>query len=209
MSTKVLILFYSTYGHIHKLALAAEKGAKKAGAEVRLRRIPETLPKEVLEKLNAVEAQKVFEDVPLATAEDLLWADGHLWGAPTRFGNIPAQVKTFQETLGQVWLAQIKGQGLLGKPAGAFTSAGNQHGGVETTIVNGFWAFFSHMGQIIVGLPYNFTGQMGVDEVKGGSPYGASTVVGHGERQPSETDLAGAEYQGEYLAKIAAKLTNN
>eukprot|EP01125_Pyxidicula_operculata_P020861 TRINITY_DN7837_c0_g1_i1.p1 TRINITY_DN7837_c0_g1~~TRINITY_DN7837_c0_g1_i1.p1 ORF type:complete len:212 (-),score=41.30 TRINITY_DN7837_c0_g1_i1:87-722(-) len=204
---KILVLFYSTYGHLYHLALAAERGAKKTGAEVRLRRIPETHSKEVLEKLKATEAQKEFAHVKVVTLEDLLWADGSLWGVPTRFGNIPAQVKTFMDTMGGIWADQMKGKGMLGKVAGAFTSAGNQHGGLEITISHAMWPFFAHLGLNIVGLPYNFTSQMGFDTVKGGSPYGASTITGtQGERLPILSELQGAEYQAEFLTKIAAKL---
>jgi len=189
------------------LALAAEKGAKKAGAEVRLRRIPETLSHEILEKMHAVDAQKAFSHVQHVTVDDLTWADGSIWATPTRFGNVPAQVKTFQDQLGGVWMAQMSGGGLLGKVGSGISSAATQHGGIETTITSGLWPFFAHLGLVIVGLPYSFNGQMGIDAIKGGSPYGASTIAGaQGERLPSEADLAGAEYQGEYVAQIARKL---
>jgi len=125
------------------MAVAAENGAKKAGAEVRLRRIPETLPIEVLEKMGAVEAQKAFHHVEDVSPDDLSWADGSIWATPTRFGNVPAQVKLFMDRLGHLWMEQMKGGGLLGRAASAISSAGSQHGGLETTIVCGLWPFFS------------------------------------------------------------------
>jgi len=206
--TKILVLFYSTYGHVYHMAMAAESGAKKAGAEVRLRRIHESLPIEVLEKMGAVEAQKAFQHVEEVTPEDILWADGSIWATPTRFGNVPSQVKTFMDRLGHLWMEQMKGGGILGRAASATSSAGSQHGGLETTILCGLWPFFAHMGLVIVGLPYSFVSQTGVEEVKGGSPYGASTIAGgSGERLPSATDLAGATYQGEHLTNIARALS--
>jgi len=192
------------------MALAEEEGAKKAGAEVRLRRVPETLSVDILEKMGAVQAQKAFEHVPVVTIEDIEWADGTIWGSPTRFGNVTAQMKIFMDTLGKLWVAQMSGGGLVGKVGAAFTSTASEHGGQETTIVSGFWPFFAHMGLIIVGLPYSFTGQLGFEAVKGGSPYGASTIAGgKGERLPSADDLAGARFQGEYVAKVAAKLAHH
>jgi len=185
------------------MAQAAEKGAQKTGAEVRLRRVEETLPPDVLQKMGALEAQKAFSSVPTVTPEDLVWSDGSIWASPTRFGNVAAQMKTFMDRCGKLWAEQS----LVGKAASAMCSAANQHGGLETTITLGFWPFFAHQGMVIVGLPYSFNGQMGHDEVFGGSPYGASTIAGGlGERLPSARDLAGAEFQGEHLAKIAKQL---
>jgi len=164
----------------------------------------ETLSPEILQKMSALEAQKEFSHVQIVTTEDLVWADGSIWASPTRFGNVTAQMKTFMDRCGKLW----KEQSLLGKAASAISSAANQHGGLETTITCGFWPFFAHMGMVIVGLPYSFTGQMGHDEVVGGSPYGASTIAGiNGERKPSHLDLSGAEYQGGHLAKIAKLLS--
>jgi len=189
------------------MALAEVEGAKAAGADVRLRRVAESLPVEVLEKMGAVQAQKAFESVEHVTSDDLVWADGIIWGSPTRYGNVAAQMKIFMDTLGKLWVAQMSGGGLVGKVAAAFTSTASQHGGNETTIVSGFWPFFAHMGLIIVGLPYSHTGQLGFEVVKGGCPYGATTIAGgQGERLPSVEDLAGARYQGEYVAKVAGKL---
>jgi len=187
------------------MAQAAEKGALKTGAEVRLRRVEETLLPEVLQKMYALDAQKEFSHVPTVTPEDLLWADGSIWASPTRFGNVAAQMKAFMDRCGKLWAEQS----LIGKAASAMCSAANQHGGLETTITCGFWPFFAHQGMVIVGLPYSFAGQMGHDEVFGGSPYGASTIAGgSGDRMPSARDLAGAEFQGEHLAKIAKQLSH-
>eukprot|EP01124_Arcella_intermedia_P022191 TRINITY_DN325_c0_g2_i1.p1 TRINITY_DN325_c0_g2~~TRINITY_DN325_c0_g2_i1.p1 ORF type:complete len:286 (+),score=60.75 TRINITY_DN325_c0_g2_i1:85-942(+) len=201
--SKVLVVFYSTYGHIYQMALAAEKGAKAAGAEVRVRRVQETLSTEILEKMYALEAQKAFAQVEVVSPADIEWADGVVWAAPTRFGNVAAQMKTFMDSLGQLWAAGA----CIGKVAGAITSTATQHGGNEGTITHGFWPFFAHLGFVIVGLPYSFQGQSGFEEVKGCSPYGASTIAGaKGERLPSATELAGAEFQGQHLAKIATAL---
>eukprot|EP01127_Copromyxa_protea_P003164 TRINITY_DN13020_c0_g1_i1.p1 TRINITY_DN13020_c0_g1~~TRINITY_DN13020_c0_g1_i1.p1 ORF type:complete len:221 (-),score=57.84 TRINITY_DN13020_c0_g1_i1:35-664(-) len=203
--TRVLVVFYSTYGHIAKLAKAqAEGAAAVAGVEVRVRRVAETLSEEILTKMHALDAQKAWHpEFEVATPADLEWADAVIWGSPTRFGNITAQMKTFIDSLGGLW-AQGK---LVGKVAAAFTSSATQHGGQETTIVCGFWPFFAHHGFVIVGLPYSFAGQMGVDEMKGGSPYGASTIAGgDGSRQPSDVEVEGAKFQGKHVATIASQL---
>jgi len=137
-----LVVFYSTYGHNFLMAQAAEKGAQKTGAEVRLRRVEETLPPEVLQKMGALEAQKAFSQVPTVTPEDLVWSDGSIWASPTRFGNVAAQMKTFMDRCGKLWAEQS----LVGKAASAMCSAANQHGGLETTITLGFWPFFCSPG---------------------------------------------------------------
>jgi len=187
------------------MAQAVEKGALKvSGAEVRLRRVPETLSPDILEKMHALEAQKQFSHIQTVTPDDLEWCDGSIWASPTRFGNVAAQMKAFMDHCGKLW----QDNRLVGKAASAICSAGTQHGGLETTITCGFWPFFAHLGMVIVGLPYSF-GQMGHDEVFGGSPYGASTTAGSsGERLPSARDLAGAEFQGEHVAKIAKLLSH-
>jgi len=202
MPAKVLVLFYSTYGHIYHMALAAVEGAKQAGADVTLKRVPETLPVAVLEKMGAVEAQKAFESVPIAEPNELANYDAIIFGTPTRFGMMPAQMKAFLDATGGLWMSG----GLVGKVGSVFSSSATQHGGQESTILN-FHTVLLHQGMVIVGLPYAFQGQMGLDEIKGGSPYGASTIAGgKGERLPSEADKAGATFQGKHVATIAAKL---
>ncbi|PKM94245.1 MAG: NAD(P)H:quinone oxidoreductase [Firmicutes bacterium HGW-Firmicutes-1] len=200
---KVLILFYSTYGHIFKMATAVSEGASSVeGAEVILRRVPETLTTEILESIGALEAQKAFEDVPIVTLDDLANADAVIFGTPTRFGNMAAQMKSFLDSTGGLW---AKGQ-LIGKVGSVFTSSATQHGGQESTILN-FHTTLLHHGFVIVGLPYSFQEQMTLTEINGCSPYGASTVTGgSGERFPSELELNGARFQGKHVAEIAKKL---
>lgn len=202
---KVLIVYYSTYGHIHKMAEAIAEGAREVdGAEALLRRVPETLPLAVLEKMGAVEAQQAFSQVPVCTVDELASADAVIFGTPTRFGNMCGQMRQFLDATGQLW-AQGK---LVGKVGSVFTSTATQHGGQESTILS-FHTTLLHHGFVIVGLPYAFQGQMRIDEITGGSPYGASTIAGgSGERMPSENELAGARFQGKHVAAIAAKLTS-
>lgn len=201
---KVLVVYYSMYGHVHKLAAAAAAGARSVGdVDVTLRRVPETLPKEVLAKMGAAEAQKEQEDVPICTVDELSEADAIIFGTPTRFGNMCGQMRQFLDATGQLW---TKGA-LVGKVGSVITSSGTQHGGQESTILS-FHTTLLHQGMIIAGLPYTFKGQMTMDEISGCSPYGASTVAGDdGSRFPSENELAGARFQGEYVARIAKKLT--
>ncbi|MBN2279294.1 MAG: NAD(P)H:quinone oxidoreductase [Candidatus Marinimicrobia bacterium] len=200
---KILVLFYSTYGHIYQMAEAVAAGANEVpGAEVLLRRVPETLSREILEKMNAVEAQKAFGQVLIATLEDLEQADAIIFGVSTRYGMMAAQMKQFLDSTGQLW---AKGA-LVGKVGGVFTSTATQHGGQEESI-RSFHTLMLHHGMLIAGLPYSFQGQMGVEEVKGGSPYGASTIAGgDGSRMPSNIELEGAKFQGKYIAGIAKKL---
>jgi len=200
---KVLIVYYSMYGHIHRLAEAVAEGVKKvAGAEVQLRRVPETLSDEVLQKMGALEAKKAFADVPVCTVEELGSADAILFGTPTRFGNMCGQMRQFLDATGQLW---AKGA-LVGKVGSVFTSSATQHGGQESTILS-FHITLLHHGMIVVGLPYTFQDQMRIDEVTGGSPYGSSTIAGtKGERLPSENELAAARFQGKHVTTIAAKL---
>lgn len=199
---KILVLFYSTYGHIFQMAQAAVEGAQASGAEVVLKRVPETLPEEVLAKMHAVEAQKAFAAVPLATVDELPDYDAIIFALPTRFGAIPAQMKTFLDATGGLWGAGK----LVGKVGSVIVSTATQHGGQETTIQN-MHTVLLHHGFVIVGLPYSFQGQMGVEEVKGGSPYGATTIAGGmGERMPSAIELEAARFQGKHVAGIAAKL---
>jgi NAD(P)H dehydrogenase (quinone) len=200
---KVLIVYYSMYGHIHRMAEAIADGVRKVkGAEVLMRRVPETLPQEVLEKMGALEAQKAFIHVPIATVDELGTADAIIFGTPTRYGNMCGQMRQFLDATGQLW---VKGA-LVGKVGSVFTSSGTQHGGQESTILSFHLTLFHH-GMVVVGLPYSFQGQTRIDEITGGSPYGASTITGGtGERMPSKNELEAARYHGEHVAKIAAKL---
>jgi NAD(P)H dehydrogenase (quinone) len=200
---KVLVLYYSMYGHIYRMAEAVAEGVGEvAGAEAVLRRVPETLSDEILEKMGAVEAQKGFAHIPVCTVEELAGYDAIIFGTPTRFGNMCGQMRQFLDATGQLWFTGA----LIGKVGSVFTSAATQHGGQESTILT-FHTFLLHQGLVIVGLPYAFAGQMRIDEITGGSPYGASTITGgKGERMPSENELAAARYQGAHVARIAAKL---
>ena len=187
------------------MAEAVAEGVKSVeGAEAGMRRVPETLPVEVLEKMGAVEPQKAFEHIPVCTVDELASADALIFGTPTRFGNMCGQMKQFIDATGQLWM---KGA-LVGKAGSVFTSSGSQHGGQESTILS-FHLTLMHQGLVIVGLPYAFQGQMAMDEITGCSPYGASTVAGpDGSRLPSKNELAGARFQGEHVARIALKLSN-
>jgi len=200
---KVLIVYYSMYGHIHHMAEAVAEGVREVpGAEAVLRRVPETLSEDVLKKMGALEAQKAMARVPLCTVDELAQADAVIFGSPTRFGNMCGQMRQFLDATGGLW---VKGA-LVGKVGSVFTSSGTQHGGQESTILS-FHITLLHQGMVIVGLPYSFAGQTRIDEITGGSPYGASTIVGgKGERMPSENELAGARYQGRHVAAIASKL---
>jgi len=200
---KVLVVYYSTYGHVHKMAEAVAEGAKQVGgAEVELRRVPETLPAEVLEKMGAVEAQKAISHVPVCTVDELAEADAVIFGTPTRFGNMCGQMRQFLDATGQLW----SNGSLVGKVGSVFTSSATQHGGQESTILT-FHVTLLHHGFLVVGLPYAFQGQMTIDEISGGSPYGASTIAGgDGSRMPSENELDAARFQGKHVAEIASKL---
>jgi NAD(P)H dehydrogenase (quinone) len=191
------------YGHIHHMAEAIAEGAKSVhGTEVALRRVPETLPDDVLKKMGAVEAQKAFSNIPVATVEELASADAVIFGTPTRFGNMCGQMRQFLDATGQLWANGA----LVGKVGSVFASSATQHGGQESTILS-FHITLLHHGFVVVGLPYSFQGQMRVDEITGGSPYGASTIAGgDGSRMPSENELEAARFQGKHVAKIAAKL---
>jgi NAD(P)H dehydrogenase (quinone) len=200
---KVLVVYYSLYGHIARMAEAVAEGAREVtGAEVVVRRVPETLPEEVIAKMGATEAQKQLSQVPVCTMDELASADAILFGTPTRFGNMCGQMRQFLDATGGLWM---KGA-LVGKLGGAFTSAASQHGGHESTLLS-FHISLLHHGMVIAGLPYAFQGQMRNDELTGGTPYGASTITGgKGERMPSENELAGARWQGRHAATIAGKL---
>jgi NAD(P)H dehydrogenase (quinone) len=200
---KILILYYSLYGHIHQMAEAISKGVREVeGAEVDMRRVPETLSEEVLIKMKALDAQKAFAHIPICTVDELASVDAIIFGTPTRFGNMCGQMRQFLDATGQLWLQGA----LVGKVGSVFTSSNTQHGGQESTILS-FHITLLHQGMIIVGLPYTFQGQMRIDEITGGSPYGASTIAGFkGQRMPSENELSAAWFQGKHVATIASKL---
>lgn len=195
---KVLVLYYSSYGHIEKMAEAVAEGAREAGATVDIKRVPELVPPEVAEKAHYKRDQKA----PVATIEDLANYDAIIVGTGTRFGRMASQMSNFLDQAGGLW---VRGA-LNGKVGGAFTSTATQHGGQETTLLS-IITNLLHFGLIVVGLDYGFGGQMRLDEVTGGSPYGATTIAGgDGSRQPSENELAGARYQGKKIAEAASKL---
>lgn len=202
---KVLIVYYSMYGHIHRLAEAVAEGVKDiAGAETLVRRVPETLSEEILTAMGALETQRSFAHIPVCTIDELASADAVIFGTPTRFGNMCGQMRQFLDATGQLW---VKGA-LVGKVGSVFTSSATQHGGQESTILS-FHNTLLHHGMVIVGLPYAFQGQMRNDEITGCSPYGASTIAGtKGERTPTENEIAGARFQGRHVASIASKLTH-
>jgi NAD(P)H dehydrogenase (quinone) len=197
--TKVLVLYYSAYGHIEQMAYAAAEGAKSAGAQVDVKRVPELVSEDVAKKSGF----KLDQKAPIATVDELPNYDAIIFGSGTRFGNVTAQLRNFMDQTGSLWM---KGA-LVGKVGSVITSSATQHGGQESTILT-FIPTLLHQGMIVVGLPYAFQGQTGLDEIKGGSPYGASTITGaDGSRQPSAVELEGARYQGRHVAGIASKLT--
>ena len=200
---KVLVVFYSLYGHVYKMAEAVAAGASQLeGVDVDIRRVPETLPGEVLEKMGALEAQKTLEHIPVCEVEELADADAIIFGTPTRFGNMCGQMRQFLDATGKLWQAGT----LIGKVGSVFVSTATQHGGQESTILS-FHISLLHQGMVVVGLPYAFQGQMRIDEITGGSPYGASTIAGgQGERMPSDNELEAAKFQGHHVAAIARKL---
>ena len=197
--TKVLVLYYSSYGHIETMAQAVAEGARKvAGTEVTIKRVPELVPPEVAKASHF----KTDQAAPIATVDELPNYDAIIVGTPTRFGNMTAQMKNFLDQTGGLW---FKGA-LIGKVGSVFTSSATQHGGQESTILSTHTVLLHH-GLVVVGLPYSCADQMGVEEIKGGSPYGDSTIAGaDGSRQPSAKELGMARFQGEHVAKIAAKL---
>ena len=196
--TKVLVLYYSSYGHIEKMAEFVAEGAREGGAEVTVKRVPELVPEDVAKQMHF----KLDQAAPIATVDELPTYDAIIIGVPTRFGNMAAQMKNFLDQTGALWF----GGKLIGKVGSVFTSSATQHGGQESTILSTHTVLL-HQGMVIVGLPYSFQGQMGVKEVTGCSPYGASTIAdGDGSRQPSANELAGAHFQGRHVAQIAARL---
>ncbi len=202
MGAKIQVIFYSTYGHVWKLAEAIAEGARAAGAEVQVLQVAETLPDDVLAKMHAADAKKAFAHVPLADPRKLQDADAIVIGAPTRYGSFPAQMRAFLDNTAGQWVSGA----LIGKVGSAFTSTASQHGGQETTLLAAS-TFFIHMGMAVVGVPYSASELTYLEAISGGSPYGATTIAGpKGERQPTENELAVARAQGRHVATIAAKL---
>jgi NAD(P)H dehydrogenase (quinone) len=195
---KVLVLYYSSYGHIETMATAVAEGARAGGATVDIKRVPETVPADVAKAAHF----KLDQKAPIATVDELPNYDAIIIGAPTRYGRMVSQMAAFLDQTGGLW---AKGA-LNGKVGGAFSSTGTQHGGQETTLFS-IITNLLHLGMTIVGLPYSFQGQMKLDEITGGSPYGATTIAGsQGQRQPSANELEGARFQGKLIAETAKKL---
>ncbi len=203
MSVRVKVIFYSLYGHVYRMAEAVAAGAREvAGAEVELLQVQETLPAEVIEKMGATEAKKAFAQIPIADPKKLAEADALLFGTGTRYGSATAQMQTFFDATGSLWNSGA----LVGKVGGVFTSSASQHGGQETTLIS-LQTFLFHMGMVVVGVPYAAQELLNMNEITGGSPYGASTITGaKGERLPSANELAIARFQGRHATQIAAKL---
>ena len=196
--TKVLVLYYSTYGHIETMAYAVAEGAREAGAEVVVKRVPETVPLEIAQKAYF----KLDQPAPIATTQELAEYDAIIVGVPTRYGRMASQMAAFWDGAGALWASGA----LTGKVGSVFSSTATQHGGQETTLM-AIHTMLMHHGMVCVGLPYSFQGQMRLDEVTGGTPYGASTIAGgDGSRQVSENELEGARFQGQYVARIAARI---
>ncbi len=197
--SKILVLYYSTYGHIEQMAEAVAVGARETGATVDIKRVPETAPEAAAKAAHF----KTDQSAPVATVADLEAYDAIIFGSPTRFGRMASQMAAFLDQAGGLWARGA----LNGKVGSAFTSTATQHGGQETTLFSTL-ANLLHFGMVVVGLPYSFAGQTRLDEVTGGSPYGATTIAGgDGSRQPSENELAGARFQGRHVAEIANRLT--
>lgn len=196
---KILVLYYSSYGHVSQMAQAVAEGARAVdGVEVAVKRVPELVPEDVAVKSHF----KLEPDVPVATVAELAEYDAIIIGTPTRYGNMASQMKNFLDQTGGLWMRGA----LNGKVGSVFTSTATQHGGQESTILSTHIVML-HLGFVIVGLPYSFQGQMGVSEVMGNSPYGASTIAaGDGSRQPSAVELDGARFQGRHVAEITKKL---
>ena len=194
---KALVLYYSSYGHIERMAQAVAEGISEAGAKAVVKRVPETVPEEVARR----SGYKLDQAAPIAPVEELPQYDAIVFGTPTRYGNMTSQMKSFIDRTGSLWASGA----LVGKIGSVFTSSATQHGGQESTILT-FHPVLLHLGFVIVGLPYAFQGQMGHSEVMGNPPYGASTIAGgDGSRQPSQVELDGARYQGRHVAEIAIR----
>lgn len=203
MATKIQVVFYSMYGHIYKMAEEIAAGARAVkDTEVTLLQVPELAPDDVLEKSGAKAARAAFAKVPVAKPEQLAEADAIIFGTPTRFGNMAAQMRNFLDQTGGLWMSGA----LIGKVGSVFTSTASQHGGQETTITS-FHSTLLHQGMIIVGVPYSEQRLLNMDEISGGTPYGASTITkGDGSRQPSANELEIARFQGRHVATIASQL---
>ena len=201
---KVKVIFYSMYGHVYRMAEAIGEGAQNVdGSDVKLLQVQELIPDEALEKSGAKKARESFAHIPVANTENLVDADAIIFGTPTRFGNMCAQMRNFLDQTGGLWAEGA----LIGKVGSVFTSTATQHGGQETTIIS-FHTTLLHHGMVIVGLPYSETRQMTLDEITGGSPYGATTIAASdGSRMPSENELVMARFQGRHVAAIAKKLS--
>ncbi len=200
---EVQVIFYSMYGHVYQMAQAVVQGAQEVGDDrVALYQVPELVPDEALERMGAKQARQAFAHVPTAEPAQLAQADAIIYGTPTRFGNMCAQMRNFLDRTGQLWQADA----LVGKVGSVFVSTGTQHGGQESTILS-FHTTLLHHGMIIVGLPYSEKRQMVIDQVTGGSPYGATTIAaGDGSRQPSPDELGMARFQGRHVAKVTKAL---
>jgi len=200
---KVYVVFYSMYGHVWQLAQAVQEGAEQVpGVQVSMFRVPELMTEEQLRRAGAYEAQQVFANVPEIKPEQLAEADAVIFGTPTRFGNMAAQMRQFLDQTGGLWA----GGALIGKVGSVFVSTGTQHGGQETTIVS-FWHTLAHHGMVITGVPYSAQELLRMDEITGGSPYGAGTLAGpDGSHQPTANELAIAKHQGKHVAELAVKL---
>lgn len=204
MATRVQVIFYSMYGHVYQMAKAVVEGVREVpDTEVSLLQVAELVPDEVLEKSGAKAARQAFSHVPYASPEKLADADAIIFGTPTRYGNMCAQMRNFLDQTGGLWLRGA----LVGKAGSVFTSTATQHGGQETTLTS-FHTTLLHLGMVVVGLPYSEPRQMSMSEITGGTPYGASTLsAGDGSRQPSDNELAIARFQGRHVAQIAARLS--
>lgn len=203
MATQIQIVFYSMYGHIYTMAEAVAEGVRSVdGCSAELLQVPELVPESVLEQYGAAAARKAFAHIPIATVDGLVAADAIIFGTPTRFGNMAAQMRNFLDQTGKLWM-----QGsLVGKVGSVFASTATQHGGQETTITS-FHSTLLHQGMIIVGVPYAEQRLLNMDEITGGTPYGATTLAApDGSRKPSENELAIARYQGAHVARITQKL---
>jgi NAD(P)H dehydrogenase (quinone) len=195
---KVLVLYYSAYGHMEKMAHAAAEGVRAGGAEVAVKRVPELVPEDVARK----SGMKLDQKAPIATIDELPGYDGFILGIPTRYGRMVSQISNFLDQTGGLWASGA----LNGKVGSVMSSTATQHGGQETTLLAGITNLL-HLGMVIVGLPYSYKGQMTLDEITGGAPYGASTITGsQGQRQPSENELGAARYQGQKVAEVASRL---
>lgn len=195
---KVLVLYYSAYGHMEKMAYAAAEGAKETGADVVVKRVPELVPEDVARQ----SGMKLDQKAPIATIDELPQYDAVIIGVPTRYGRMTSQMSNFWDQTGPLWAKDA----LVGKVGAVMSSTATQHGGQETTLLSGITTLL-HLGFVIVGLPYSFKEQSTLDEIVGGAPYGATTIAGsQGQRQPSAKELAGARFQGKHVAQVAAKL---